>query len=132
MKRKNPTISEFNLMCRRYAGLRPLDDKPETEDYSKKPVFTANPCEVLHILTNSAFKTEPFCPDKILGLSISIIALRGFVGKCRISGFPEEYTRALLKSLFCKKNEVCFTFSPLIRGNTSDSLTTHHNLIILT
>ncbi|KAH7413092.1 hypothetical protein BKA64DRAFT_344926 [Cadophora sp. MPI-SDFR-AT-0126] len=70
------SIAELHLMCRRYAGFRPQSD---TWVESTK---------------------DRYCPNDVLDLCDSLIHLRGFLQQCRVSGFPEVYSKELLNSIF--------------------------------
>ncbi|KAK0127539.1 hypothetical protein ONS96_007074 [Cadophora gregata f. sp. sojae] len=70
------SIAELHLMCRRYAGFRLQGD---TWVESTK---------------------ERYCPNDVLSLCDSLIHLRGVLRQCRVSGFPEAYSKELLNSIF--------------------------------
>ncbi|KAG4444370.1 hypothetical protein IFR05_000135 [Cadophora sp. M221] len=70
------SVAELHLMCRRYAGFRPLHD---TWVESTK---------------------ERYCPKDVLNLCDSLVHLRGILHQCRISGFPDAYAKELLNSIF--------------------------------
>ncbi|CZT09579.1 uncharacterized protein RCO7_03700 [Rhynchosporium graminicola] len=75
------SIAELHLMCRRYAGFRDMNDT--WVDSSK----------------------DRYCPNDVLNLCDSLIHLRGMLQQCRISGFPDAYSRELLNSMFRYGNE---------------------------
>lgn len=50
----------------------------------------------LRVLTFS----DRYCPNDILNLCDSLIHLRGILQQCRVSGFPEAYSKELLNSIF--------------------------------
>ncbi|PVH77609.1 hypothetical protein DL98DRAFT_656639 [Cadophora sp. DSE1049] len=70
------SIAELHLMCRRFAGFRPQSDTwvESTKDH--------------------------YCPNDVLNLCDSLIHLRGILQRCRVSGFPEAYSKELLNSIF--------------------------------
>ncbi|KAH6720819.1 hypothetical protein BKA61DRAFT_570460 [Leptodontidium sp. MPI-SDFR-AT-0119] len=70
------SVAELHLMCRRYAGFRPLHD------------------------TWVESTNDRYCPNDVLNLCDSLVHLRGILYRCRISGFPEAYTQELLNSIF--------------------------------
>ncbi|PBP26343.1 alpha beta hydrolase fold protein [Diplocarpon rosae] len=70
------TIAQLHLMCRRYDGCRLSEDGGvERAD-------------------------ERFCPDDVLEVCDSLMALRGIVIECRLSGFTLEYSEYVLNTLF--------------------------------
>ncbi|KAK6581158.1 hypothetical protein PZA11_006646 [Diplocarpon coronariae] len=70
------TIAHLHLMCRRYDGFR-LSEDGEVERVA-----------------------ERFCPDNILEVCDSLMALRGIAVECRLSGFSLEYSEYVLNTLF--------------------------------
>ncbi|KAH7327256.1 hypothetical protein BKA65DRAFT_64838 [Rhexocercosporidium sp. MPI-PUGE-AT-0058] len=72
----NSSVAELHLMCRRYAGFRPLHD---TWVESSK---------------------DRYCPNDVLNLCDVLVHLRGILHQCRVSGFPEAYAKELLNSIF--------------------------------
>ena len=43
---------------------------------------------------------DRYCPNDVLNLCDSLIHLRGILQQCRVSGFPEAYSKELLNSMF--------------------------------
>ncbi|TEY43179.1 hypothetical protein BOTCAL_0376g00110 [Botryotinia calthae] len=72
-------IAELTLLCRRFNGYRPVDENDP--DWKADESFEYFPKEAMQ-----------FCD--------AIINLRGTVKSVRIAGFPLDYTRTLLESMF--------------------------------
>ncbi|KAF7853944.1 hypothetical protein EAF04_010610 [Stromatinia cepivora] len=72
-------MAELTLLCRRFNGHRPLDENDP--DWKADDFFEYFPKEAMQ-----------FCD--------AVINLRGTVKSARIAGFPLDYTRTLLKSMF--------------------------------
>ncbi|PBP23647.1 alpha beta hydrolase fold protein [Diplocarpon rosae] len=70
------TIAQLHLMCRRYDGCRLLEDGGVEQ------------------------ADERFCPDDVLEVCDSLMALRGIAIECRLSGFTLEYSEYVLNTLF--------------------------------
>ncbi|KAJ5041541.1 uncharacterized protein L3040_005124 [Drepanopeziza brunnea f. sp. 'multigermtubi'] len=69
-------ISQIHLMCRRYSGARPPDHLWVTETDAR------------------------YCPVEALNICNNLMALRGIIDQCRVSGFPMGFSLELLDTLF--------------------------------
>ncbi|CAG8980974.1 hypothetical protein HYALB_00011082 [Hymenoscyphus albidus] len=76
------TIQELNILCRRFAGFQPYDDKEFVAKFGKDLI--------------------PYCPDSVLQLSDAICNLADKLHKLRIAGYPLGYSRLLLNAMFAK------------------------------
>ncbi|KAM3068348.1 hypothetical protein ACMFMF_009162 [Clarireedia jacksonii] len=74
------TMAELHLMCRRFKGNRPRDERdPWDWKYGDK---------------------LEYCPEECMLVCDAVINLRGVLKKARLSGFRMDYTETLLQSIF--------------------------------
>ena len=86
------TMAELNLMCRRYGGYRTLDEIPDCTG-GCRPFLT-----LVTFIANGNIVS--YCPDDETHIIEMMPKLRGILQRCRISGFPSDYTKLMLSAIF--------------------------------
>ncbi|KAJ8058943.1 hypothetical protein OCU04_011928 [Sclerotinia nivalis] len=95
-------MAELTLLCRRFNGRRPIDENDpdwKADDFFGRSTgffFFAVPKPVCS-LTNDILE---YFPKEAMQFCDAVINLRGIVKSVRIAGFPLDYTKTLLKSIF--------------------------------
>ncbi|APA08854.1 hypothetical protein sscle_04g036240 [Sclerotinia sclerotiorum 1980 UF-70] len=86
LTKREGKMAELTLLCRRFNGYRPIDENDP--DWKADDFFEYFPKEAMQ-----------FCD--------AVINLRGIVKSVRIAGFPLDYTKTLLNSMFGQEESMC-------------------------
>lgn len=102
-------ISELNLMCRRYLGLRPsFKIKDESVQCPKRGDKCHDPI-IAKLIDHSLL--VPYCPSDLLHLCEPLSKLKGVLQRSQISGFPLNYTLELFSVLFAANYEKAVSYT---------------------
>lgn len=95
-------LDELMLLCRRYHGLRPDQQRKEMGMRSvDSSASCSSPISVVSFITDQSLDTSDssYCPEDRLRICDPLLRLRDQISSLRMCGFSDEYTRHFVTTM---------------------------------